>query len=160
MSEKYHHKIAHAIRNGKETLHESGTDGIVIPHNSPVYKKPRKRKGKIREPFAPMKKEYFQLSDSEFKIFAAMLLMGGWHGDVRLITRPMIQEITGKSKATITRALAGLKRKGFIERRISPRKSGALWKVNTEAWEIARSGDVFDLHALPNDEFNGSKMTH
>ena len=89
---------------------------------------------------------YFgRLTPSEFYTFAAMLYFGGWHGDVRLITRPMIQDLTGMSRATITRALAGLRRKGFIVRKNSPHKKGALWKVNTESNEIATSGDFLEL---------------
>lgn len=121
---------------------------VIVPKTSPVLKKGKKSK-RIEGKFAPMREAYFRLTDSEFKVFAAMLLLGGWRNDCRVITNSMIQELTGKGKATIERAQAGLKAKGFIVRQSSPKKMGALWKVN------ARTGDILnhaDLNLLFPDD--------
>ncbi len=96
-----------------------------------------------------MREAYFRLTDSEFKVFAAMLLLGGWRNDCRVITNEAIRDMTGKSKAAIERAQAGLKAKGFIVRQPSPKKMGALWKVNARTGDILKHGDI-DL-LFPND---------
>ena len=104
--------------------------------------------------------DFKRLTDNEFVVYQAMKYLGGWRGDVRLITRPMIEKQTGKSRRTIDRALDGLKLKGFIVRKPSPNKTGALWKVNAELAEIAMSSDHLDLLDPEEKEFNASNMAH
>ena len=108
-----------------------------------------------------MRESYFRmLKDSEFVVFAAMLVMGGWRGDVGVYTRPEIEEMTGKKKRTIDNAIEGLKRKGFIVRMPSPFKKGARWKVNTELTDITMSSDHLDLLEPEEKEFTAQKFAH
>ena len=133
--------------------------GIIIPESSPVWKQ-AKRKKRIEGKFAPMREAYFKrLTDAEFVVFAAMLLFGGWKNDCRVITNQAIRELTGKAKKSIERAQAGLMRKGFIIRQPSPKKWGALWKINIKTTDIIEScADLSDL--FPDEEFKGSNSTH
>ena len=128
-----------------ENYNDPETNGIIVPDNSPVYEKPRQKKPKIDGRFAPMKEIYFGLPDREFKVYAAMLLLGGFRGGVHLFTRPMLTKITGKKARALDNILPELARKGFIVREKSPRKKGALWRVNTEGRDIAISGDLLSL---------------
>lgn len=100
-----------------------------------------------------------RLTDPEFKVFAAMMALGGWRGGCHVITNEAIRNWTGKKKFAIERAQAGLKRKGFIERQPSPKKWGALWKINRQSKDILAACDDLAL-LFPDADFNGSKVRH
>ena len=130
-------------------------DGIIVPHNSPVYDSPKKPKPKIEGKFAAMLEIYFgKLTPTEFYTYAAMIMLGGWKEGMQVITNPQIQKKTNMSRSTITRAQSALKGKGFLKRETSAYKLGSLWTVNTEGKDIAAAaaGDMSEL--FPTDKID------
>ena len=119
------------------------TNGIIIPHSSPVYSGTKKQK---RDPvihdFAMLKSFAFNhLNPNEFFVYAGMLILGGFKKGTRVITNGHLVELTGMTKKAIERAQKDLKAKGFVKRHKSPYKLGALWEVFTESEDILREAD-------------------
>ena len=120
------------------------TNGIVIPQNSPVNKGIKRRKKRTKGNFAKMEEHAIRyLTDAEFRVYAAMMYLGGWRGGCVVLTHEKIGEVIGKGRHAITRAQAGLIEKGFIERMPSPKMWGCLWKVNI-TWEDIRANTDAD----------------
>lgn len=161
MSAGYQEGPARATRkDGKDFLppdyNAEGTNGIVIPLNSPVFK--QRKKGPSVGKFAKMERHFFaHMNPAEFKTFATMLLLGLRKRGCHVITNEDVQKWSGLSKRTIERAQAGLQRKGFLKRHKSRRSAARSGKRSPrpETFSLIVKTETYSLGSISR-----VKMTH